>query len=102
MKKLFVFLTSLALVTLPLLLAGPDAALAQGPEPPACPASVETPNAVFVRDNYAYIGVGPRLVVLNISNPAVSRVGGPEQPVGWRCTGHPHRRRLCLHCRCAG
>ncbi|RLB22986.1 MAG: hypothetical protein DRG71_06510, partial [Deltaproteobacteria bacterium] len=30
MKKLFVFLTSLALVTLPLLLAGPDVALAQG------------------------------------------------------------------------
>ena len=30
MKKLFVFLTSLALVVLPLLLAGPDVVMAQG------------------------------------------------------------------------
>ncbi len=27
-------------------------------------------RAVAIRDNYAYIGVGPRLVILDISNPA--------------------------------
>jgi len=99
MKKLFVFLTSLALVTLPLLPAGPNVVLAQDPAPPTCPSRVRAQEpepwacptgvearadtgdiqfvsqfggstcAVAVQGNYAYIGVGPRLLVLDISNP---------------------------------
>ena len=33
-------------------------------------------NAVAVRDHYAYIGIGPRLVILDVSNPALPTVVG--------------------------
>ena len=37
-------------------------------------------KAVFVRDDYAYIGVGPRLTVLDVSNPALPTVVGKTVP----------------------
>lgn len=38
-------------------------------------------NAVLVQGNYAYIGVGPRLVILNIANPADPIVVGQGDPL---------------------
>lgn len=38
-------------------------------------------NAVAVRDDYAYVGEGPRLVVLNVSNPAHPTVVGKTAPL---------------------
>jgi len=40
-----------------------------------------TTNAVFVQGNYAYIGVGPRLTILDISNPASPTVVGKTAPM---------------------
>ena len=36
---------------------------------------------VVVRDNYAYIDEGPRLVVLNVTNPAAPTVVGQSPPL---------------------
>jgi hypothetical protein len=40
-----------------------------------------TTNAVFVEGNYAYIGEGPRLTILDISNPAALTVVGKTMPL---------------------
>jgi len=70
MKKLFVFLTSLALVTLPLL-AGPQVTVAQQSQNVELVGQIGGSTwAVAVQGNYAYIGVGPRLVILNTADPA--------------------------------
>jgi len=85
MKKLFVFLTSLALVTLPLLLAGPEPALSEGEGVVAAQQAqnVELVGqiggdtcAVDVQGSYAYIGAGSHLVILNTADPAHPTVIG--------------------------
>ena len=38
-------------------------------------------NAVAIQGSYAYIGVGPRLIILDISNPALPVVVGRTQPM---------------------
>ncbi|MBI2918847.1 MAG: hypothetical protein HYY01_12765 [Chloroflexi bacterium] len=40
-------------------------------------------QAVAVQGDYAYVGVGLRLIVLDISNPANPREMGATEPFGW-------------------
>ena len=55
-------------------------------------------HAVAVQGSYAYIGEGPRLTILDISNPASPIVVGKTLPMPTRASYHS-RRRLCLCCR---
>ena len=89
MKKPFIFLTSLALIMFPMLLVRPDMARGQGPPPTlsyksgkGVAAQQQAQNVelvgqiggivygVALQGNYAYVGVWPRLVILDISDPA--------------------------------
>ncbi|MCR4407133.1 MAG: hypothetical protein NUW24_09465 [Anaerolineae bacterium] len=76
MKKLFVFLTSLVLVMLPLL-TGPQVVSAQQAQNVELVSQIGgLVKAVALQGNYAYVGVGPRLVILNVSDAAHPAVVG--------------------------
>ena len=82
--SLFVLVMSLILIV------GASGALASGPGSQSTPATLQQQSrnmqlvgqiggetrAVAVQGTYAYIGVGPRLVILNISNPSSPSVVG--------------------------
>ncbi|HYN88856.1 MAG TPA: hypothetical protein VER55_10010 [Ardenticatenaceae bacterium] len=88
----------LCLLLLPLILLGSDVALATIAVPPAevpplrprgAALTVEllsqiggNISAVAVVEHYVYIGVGPRLVILDVSNPASPTVVGQSPPLG--------------------
>lgn len=53
-----------------------------------------TTNAVAIQGSYAYVGVGPRLVILNIANPARPIVVGQTVPLPGICVNFTYVDRL--------
>jgi hypothetical protein len=83
-RHLFTVL-SVGLASLLALSAGGLPASAQGPQPPTLDlvGQIAGPaDAVAVQGNYAYVGAGPRLAIVNVSNPAQPAIVGQTEALG--------------------
>lgn len=57
-------------------------------------------GAVTVQGNYVYLGAGPRLFILDVSDPAQPAVVGPNRPLTGGSERCGRSRKLCVrHCR---
>jgi hypothetical protein len=70
--------------------AGGWPASAQGPQPPTLElvGQIAGPaDAVAVQGNYAYVGAGPRLAIVDVSNPAQPAIVGQTEDLGATIAG---------------